>query len=66
VVDLDHPGSIAIPGRDLMEEGRELSIKDRPGSAILLYSKAAQTKDGFEDPCLADRFGGLDAEVECT
>ena len=42
VVDLDRPGSVAISGRILMQEGLEISIRDRPGSAVVLYRKAAQ------------------------
>jgi hypothetical protein len=39
VTDLDSGSLTEVKGRDLMDKGLSVTIKERPGSALLAYSK---------------------------
>jgi alpha-galactosidase len=40
VTDLDRPGAREIAGRELMDSGLSIAIKDQPGSAVIVYRRA--------------------------
>ena len=40
VTNFDVAGATRIPGKDLMEKGLTVEIKDKPGAAVILYKKA--------------------------
>jgi len=40
LTNLDHPGSLHATGRELMEAGLAVALKDRPGAAIITYRKS--------------------------
>jgi alpha-galactosidase len=39
IINLDTPGATEMTGRELMEDGLAIAIKDRPGAAIVAYRK---------------------------
>ncbi len=36
---LDVPGTVSVPGRQLMEVGVDVAIKQRPGAAVIVYKR---------------------------
>ena len=46
VTDLDAGAPVEMTGRDLMEGGLPVTIKDRPGAVIIVYKRAGQPKAG--------------------
>jgi alpha-galactosidase len=42
VTDVDAPGNKVVSGRELMDTGLPVVLRDRPGSLILLYEKVTQ------------------------
>jgi alpha-galactosidase len=39
LTDLDAPGETTLAGRELMEKGLAIAIKDQPGSAVIVYKR---------------------------
>ncbi len=35
----DEPGKVTMSGRQLMETGTEIAIKQRPGAAVVVYER---------------------------
>ena len=46
VADIDAGAPVEMTGRDLMEGGLPVTIKDRPGAVIIVYKRAGQPKAG--------------------
>jgi hypothetical protein len=40
VNDLEHPAPATMTGRELMETGLLVALKDQPGAAVIVYKRA--------------------------
>jgi len=50
VINLDLPGKTTLTGRELMETGLEILVRDRPGSAMIVYERVGPSDDPAVPP----------------